>query len=115
MIVEFTLPYPPSVNHYLARTRRGVRTTEQTRRFKQECACRLQGAPSERFCGPVMVEVLANPPDHSRRDLDNLLKVTLDALTHAGVWQDDSQIDMLTIQRGPIVPGGVLFVRVTGM
>lgn len=115
MISEFTLPYPPSANHYLARTRRGVRTTEQTKIFKQECACRLQGPPSERFCGPVMVEVLANPPDNSRRDLDNLLKVTLDAMTHAGVWKDDSQIDMLTIQRGPIVPGGVLFVRVTGM
>ncbi|HMW57759.1 MAG TPA: RusA family crossover junction endodeoxyribonuclease [Nitrospira sp.] len=115
MIVEFTLPYPPSVNHYLARTRRGVRTTEQTRRFKQECAGLLMWSPKERFCGAVRVEVMANPPDNSRRDLDNLLKVTLDAMTHAGVWKDDSQIDMLTIQRGPIVPGGVLFVRVTGM
>lgn len=115
MIAEFTLPYPPSANHYLARTRRGVRTTEQTQRFKQECARRLRGTPHERFCGPVRVEVLANPPDHARRDLDNMLKVTLDAMTAAGVWKDDSQIDMLTIQRGPMVPGGVLFVRVTAL
>lgn len=115
MIAEFTLPYPPSANHYLARTRRGVRTTEQTQRFKQECAFRLRGTPHDRFCGPVRVEVLANPPDHARRDLDNMLKVTLDAMTAAGVWKDDSQIDMLTIQRGPMVPGGVLFVRVTAL
>jgi Holliday junction resolvase RusA-like endonuclease len=34
-------------------------------------------------------------------------------LTTAGVWADDSQIDYLSIQRGPMVPGGVLFVRVS--
>lgn len=113
MIAEFTLPYPPSVNNYLARTRRGFRTTEKTKLFKQECACRLRASTKERFIGPVIVDILANPPDIVRRDLDNLLKVTLDAMTTAGVWADDSQIDYLSIQRGPMVPGGVLFVRVS--
>lgn len=115
MIAEFTLPYPPSVNHYLARTRRGFRTTEKTRIFKKECACRVRSATKERFIGPVIVEILANPPDLVRRDLDNLLKVTLDAMTTAGVWEDDSQVDRLSIQRLPMVPGGVLFVRVSSL
>jgi crossover junction endodeoxyribonuclease RusA len=39
------------------------------------------------------------------------LKATLDALTHAGVWEDDSQIDALTITRAPLV-GGMLKVRI---
>ena len=49
-------------------------------------------------------------PDKRRRDLDNLLKATLDSLTHAGVWSDDSQIDALSIRRFPI--GGMLKVRI---
>lgn len=53
--------------------------------------------------GRLAVEILALPPDRRRRDLDNALKAALDALTHAGVWEDDSQIDELTIIRGDAV------------
>jgi crossover junction endodeoxyribonuclease RusA len=34
--------------------------------------------------------------------LDNYMKSLLDALTKIGVWEDDSQIDRLTIARGPL-------------
>jgi crossover junction endodeoxyribonuclease RusA len=36
-------------------------------------------------------------PDERKRDLDNLLKAPLDALTHAGVYLDDHLIVHLTI------------------
>jgi crossover junction endodeoxyribonuclease RusA len=41
----------------------------------------------------------AFPPDRRRRDLDNLLKPTLDALQHGGVYEDDSQVDLLVVRR----------------
>jgi crossover junction endodeoxyribonuclease RusA len=47
---------------------------------------------------PIRVDILATPPDKRRRDLDNLLKAPLDALTHAGVWSDDSLIRHLSIR-----------------
>ena len=48
----------------------------------------------------------AFPPDRRRRDLDNLLKSTQDSLAHAGVYQDDAQIDLLLVRRRePIKPG----------
>jgi crossover junction endodeoxyribonuclease RusA len=41
----------------------------------------------------------AFPPDRRRRDLDNIQKPVLDALQHAGVYEDDSQIDLLVTRR----------------
>lgn len=42
------------------------------------------------------------PPDKRRRDIDNSAKAVLDALMHAGVYRDDSQIDDLHLIRGPV-------------
>ncbi|MEY4713325.1 MAG: hypothetical protein RIS88_2775 [Pseudomonadota bacterium] len=55
-------------------------------------------------------------PDRRRRDLDNTLKATQDAMTHAGIWDDDSQIDDLRIVRkrdaaGRLQLGGMLVIR----
>ena len=49
----------------------------------------------------VRLEVLIElfPPDNRRRDIDNYTKCVLDSLTKSGVWEDDSQIDKLTIIR----------------
>ncbi len=57
----------------------------------------------------------AFPPDRRRRDLDNLLKSVLDALEHAGVYADDSQIDLLVTKRREVVPNGRLLVRVMNL
>lgn len=51
-------------------------------------------------------------PDRRQRDLDNVCKAALDALTHARVWADDKLIDRLTIVRGPVVKGGLLVVTI---
>jgi crossover junction endodeoxyribonuclease RusA len=63
--------------------------------------------------GPVQVRITACPPDRRRRDLDNMLKPMLDALTHVKVWSDDSQIDDLRIVRGLPVKGGLMTVEVS--
>ena len=48
----------------------------------------------------------AFPPDRRRRDLDNLQKAICDSLAHAGVYDDDSQIDQLFVRRRePNTPG----------
>ena len=65
------------------------------------------------FRGPVAIHLDACPPDRRKRDLDNLPKSLLDALTHARVWSDDSQVDDLRITRGPVVKGGIVNVTIT--
>lgn len=53
----------------------------------------------------LRVELLVTPPDKRLRDLDNLLKATLDAMQKAAVYDDDSQIDELIVRRQPVRKG----------
>lgn len=53
------------------------------------------------------------PPDRRKRDLDNAWKVIADSLTKALVWQDDRQIQKLTLQWDGVVKGGMARVCIT--
>jgi Holliday junction resolvase RusA-like endonuclease len=53
-----------------------------------------------RYCDKqqyLQVDVHYIPPDRRVRDIDNYLKCVFDALTHAGVWKDDSQVKRLYV------------------
>ena len=50
--------------------------------------------------------IYLHPKDRRKIDLDNRLKACLDAMQDAGVFDDDEQIDHLTIQRAAIKSGG---------
>ena len=63
------------------------------------------------FTGRLRVEIEAFRPDKRRRDLDNLLKATLDGLAHAGVYEDDSQIIDLRIYWAKDI-GGMLKIKI---
>jgi crossover junction endodeoxyribonuclease RusA len=58
------------------------------------------------------VEILLYPPDN-RRDIDNYTKGLFDALTHAGVWEDDSQVKRMLVEWGPVVPKGKVEMTIT--
>lgn len=94
------LPWPPTVNHYWVRTGKRCFVGSKGIAFRKEVinACNETGlkfSPTSRLC----VDIQAFPPDKRRRDLDNLLKATLDSLQHAGVYKDDNQIDRIIINR----------------
>jgi crossover junction endodeoxyribonuclease RusA len=57
----------------------------------------------------------AFPPDRRRRDLDNIQKPVLDALEHAAVYEDDSQIDLLITRRREVTSPGRIEVRLSEM
>lgn len=58
----------------------------------------------------VTIEVF--PPDKRKRDLGNLPKAILDALTHANVWTDDCLIDDLRIIRKKIAKPGYITITI---
>ena len=62
--------------------------------------------------GPLELEIDMHPPDGKRRDVDNILKATLDALKFAKVYEDDSQVKKLTVERLGVVKGGKLVIRI---
>lgn len=109
--MNITLPWPPSVNHYWQRNRNGsVRVSAAGVAFRLQVMS-LYNGPA--MTGRLAVVVDLYPPDKRRRDVDNSMKAALDALAHAGVYEDDSQIDDLHIRRRDVVPPGRVVVQIT--
>ena len=123
MSLQITLPWPPSVNQYWRHVSTGpcagrVLVSAEGRSYRQLAlqAVLMQRAV-KRLEGRLRVHVLAYPPNRQKRDLDNLAKSLLDAMTHAGVYGDDSQIDDLRIQRarderGELILGAKVLVSI---
>lgn len=101
---EFRLDYPPSVNSYWRTTRGGQTYLSKAGRQYREAAA---AATDVRFGQRrVQVYIELTMPDRRRRDLDNTLKALLDAIEHAGIVDDDCQIDRLMVERIHVEPPG---------
>ena len=122
--MRLELPFPPSLNtywrHVVMPVKRGgkpiarVLISEDGRKYREAVgklvlSLRVARMAAER---KLAVRLIAHAPDARARDLDNMAKAALDALTHAGVWVDDSQIDSLHILRGDKRAGGLLVVEI---
>lgn len=112
--LEFTIPFPPSVNRVYRNVHGRTLISREGRTYRQDvCALLAGGGPRKPpMGGRIALCMDAFPPDRRTRDLDNLLKASADALQHAGIYQDDSQIDLLLIRRREPVKGGKLAVRI---
>jgi crossover junction endodeoxyribonuclease RusA len=114
--MKFELPFPPSVNHYWRHRVIGrhasVYISADGMDFRREVVKAMQGL-GYKLVSRLNVKIYLFPPDRRNRDLDNYAKGTLDALTHAGVWLDDGQIDELTIIRKERIKGGKMIVEIS--
>ncbi len=112
MVPTLDLPWPPSINHYWRRVGPRTLISREGRTFRRNVCALLGGSGRPPCSGRIALAMDAFPPDRRRRDLDNIQKPVLDALEHAGIYEDDSQIDLLLTRRGEPVKGGRLDVRV---
>ncbi len=113
-LLTATLAYPPTVNHIWRYSAHGVYLTPRGRVYKDSVRSqvRLTGWSSA-YTGRVAVEILVYPPDRRRRDIDNIPKIVFDSLTYSGVWEDDCQVDELSVRRMPPKRGGEIEVTVS--
>ena len=111
-MLEFELPYPPSINHYWRRVGPRTLISREGRRFRERVLAILAARHVEPLAGPLAVEVEIYPPDNRRRDIDNVQKALLDALQHGGAYLDDSQIVRLAIEKRQPVENGKTIVRI---
>lgn len=116
MIIEFEVPFPPTLNHAWRRVGNHTVLAKAQREYRQRVLREMattawhdDDAPLTALALPLLdrlaVALRFFPPDQRRRDLDNLPKAVLDALTHAGLWRDDEQIDCLMLSRSEASPG----------
>ncbi len=119
--MKLVLPFPPSVNTYWRAPNKGPlkgrHLISAKGRAYQSAACsaivdQLRRLPKP-STAPAAVEILLFPPDSRRRDIDNYNKALFDALTHAGVWEDDSQVQRMLVKWGPKVAGGRVEITIT--
>lgn len=115
-MIQIELPYPPSVNTYWRHPTKGPLAgrhliSEAGRKYREAVDAIVRPmrlAMDDRLC--VVIECY--PPDRRKRDLDNIAKGLLDAMTHAGAWLDDEQIDDLRIIRREVVKGGRVTIHI---
>ncbi len=129
VIKAYRLPLPPSVNHYWSNARRKARRKNGT---GYTYTGRVLSAEARSFHAPAMIAILeqgrvffgeapvvVEQHIHTRSevvgdqagDVDNYSKGTLDALTKARVFQDDSQvIANHEYSRAPVNGGSMVVV-----
>jgi crossover junction endodeoxyribonuclease RusA len=121
---ELDLPWPPSMNGYWiprAVPGRGVfmQRTKRATVFRREVVFavrkRMGRVALAPYSTPVRVDIELRVPDRRRRDIDNHVKAIFDALTHAGVWTDDSLVDELTVRRGRQLRHGMARVLIAAL
>lgn len=108
---NYVLPYPPTVNHYRLPVRGRLITSKAGREYLQSACMAIKQQGATKLTGRLVVSIWVTVPDRRKRDLDNLLKPVLDALTHGEAYEDDGQIDRLMVGRAGVGKPGC--VRVT--
>lgn len=114
--VKLRLPYPVSANRYwrtFAYIERGTHKaravtapSDEAKAFKEECGWLAKAAGVRApFSGLVELHIRLIPENRVCMDLDNSLKVAIDALKGI-VYEDDSQIYRIVAERGEADPTG---------
>ena len=110
MTIELRLPFPPTVNHHYGFRGWQRYIKPQGQQFRAEVFAAVRELDLKPLTGRLAVLVELFPDSRRRMDVMNREKPLCDALTHAGVWLDDSQIDDFRIVRREIVKGGAVRV-----
>lgn len=96
-MLKFTLPYPPSVNHYLRHNGHAVYRTKEANDYRQIVGWSLLSMGIEPLQGQLKMAIVAYRP-RKAGDIDGILKVSLDAMNKLA-YEDDKQIIELHVYR----------------
>lgn len=119
--LKICVPFPPSVNHYWGKrviAGKGRKPfiseylTAKAKEYREEVNAIVATRWNKRPLKPIKRRVILHigfvAPDRRIRDLDNFRKAIYDALTHAGFWEDDSQVDLDIAERYAVEKPGRL-------
>ena len=119
VVIKIRLPLAPTLNNYRAifqpKDKRGrptgrarLITSAQGRAYVEAVEYfwqrRFRGWPPDPLTGRIRLLVEVHMARNGRSDISNRIKALEDALTEAGAWIDDSQVDDLRVIRGDVMP-----------
>ena len=117
-MIRLTLPTPVSANRYWRIFKGRPVLSAEARAYRQLAAVKAMAQKIQPIAGPVSVHVALCPEltkkgeaSKTRLDLDNCLKVALDALQGVA-FSNDKQVVKLIAEIGPAQIGGALMVEI---
>ena len=110
---SFDVPFPPSMNTMWRNFRGRTVLSKAGRAFREEVQNIVIDKNIPSFGDKKLkVMMILRPRDKRKTDIDNRIKCVLDALQDAGVFDDDFQVDELSIVRGKPIKGGAIRVLI---
>jgi crossover junction endodeoxyribonuclease RusA len=111
---EFTMPWPPSVNHWHQPCRGRIIKGSAARDYEKLAVDHLKsiGISDEKIESHLSVTMVLMPPTNARYDIDNRTKGVFDSLSASGFWVDDSQVQRLVIEKGEKVKNGIVSISI---
>lgn len=113
MEFNFSLPFPPSVNHtWMRGAGKRLYSNPKVKAFHGDASLLISEFRKkildllkyDFFAEPLKeklgVKIVLHEKDARRRDIDNYTKSIFDAITKNQLWLDDSQVDELVVTRG---------------
>lgn len=110
------LPWPPSINHYWCPVGSRFVLSAAAKDYRRALATAVQqqrrGQPPYRERLHLELDLHGPYSTPDAYDLDNFsAKGVLDALTHAGLWEDDKHVYCMRPRKGaPSIPGYVVLL-----
>lgn len=111
--MKLTLPYPPSANNYWRVFKGIVTKTPEARRYQKFARLKAMTEGAMRpLLGPIVLELVVYRP---RRigDLDNALKIVLDAMQGV-LYVDDTQVVEIHARREDDASNPRVVIRARG-
>lgn len=107
VLARLTLPWPVSVNGYWRHVSGVTKLSSAGRKYREAVYYKLaeHGLLGLAWDFRLAAVVTYHFMRRGSFDIDNFAKGLLDALEHAGLFVDDSQIDVLVQCRGTVSPG----------
>ncbi len=110
LILDAEIPLsPPSVNTYWRANGNRRFISDKGVKFKKDMAQYVPYVMSDKR---LKAEITFHFATKRKADIDNFCKGLLDSLVSNGLCHDDEQFDVLHIERGPVIKGGLIKIKV---
>jgi len=100
--MKISIPYPPALNRLYRVNKFGsLYLSREGKQYKDAVKEMLKDLSPFGDTANLSLRIKMFPPDRRKRDIDGILKISLDALESSGLIPNDSQIHHLeVIKRG---------------